>query len=112
MIFPHIFRNVSAGSCRKDQQSVDDQYSNPLDGQHNHQSDKYGKQILNQPDAKLLTLCQRPVKADRLQSVIAENPKYDRRYKYKQKINNLFPCNTQNVAHQQTGVLAEIAASG
>ena len=112
MIFPHIFRNIPAGSSGKNQQRINDQDTDPFDRQHDNKRNKNRKQILNQTHPELFAFRQRPVQTYRLQTIITENPEHYGGKENQKQIYDFPLCDAQNISHQKTGILAEIAASG
>lgn len=86
MVFPHIYRQISARCRRKDQQCIDDQNTYPLDGKHDNQCYKYRKNIIHQLYRNPLALCQCPVNTDGIQPVKTGDPEQNRNDKNNNKI--------------------------
>ena len=112
VIFPHILGDVPGSRRRQDQQCIDDEDPHPLDGQHDDQRHQHRKQVLQDSHRNVLALRQRPVQAHGLDPVAAQAPEHQRHPEDDQQIYDFPACNAENVSHQQTGILAEIAAPG
>ena len=94
VILPQILRNIPAGSCRQDQQRIDQQNPHPFDRYRNDHCRKYCKQVFHQPDRNPPAFRQCPMNADCMQTVKTAYPKYECHCENNRQIQNLMIGNT------------------